>query len=49
MCLFLQDPEFYQYLKDFDKELLDFNDEEFDVSIFCIPVATTWDKIIYII
>ncbi|KAM0950150.1 putative nucleolar complex protein [Dioscorea sansibarensis] len=25
-----KDPEFYQYLKDFDKELLDFNDEEFD-------------------
>lgn len=31
--LFLQDPEFYEYLKEHDKELLEFNDEDIDVSV----------------
>lgn len=29
----LQDPEFYEYLKEHDKELLDFNDEDMDVRL----------------
>lgn len=28
----LQDPEFYQFLKDYDKDLLEFNDEDLDVG-----------------
>ena len=30
---FLQQPEFYEYLKEVDKELLEFDDEGIDVSI----------------
>lgn len=35
-CMFdgwhLQDPEFYEFLKEHDKELLDFYEEDLDVS-----------------
>ncbi len=30
----LQDPEFYQFLKEHDKELLDFDDEDAEVRQF---------------
>lgn len=30
---FMQDPEFFQFLKEHDKELLEFNDEDVDVSL----------------
>lgn len=31
-CWHLQDPEFYEFLKEHDKELLDFDEEDLDVS-----------------
>ena len=30
---FVQDPDFYEFLKEHDKELLQFNDEDIDVSM----------------
>lgn len=30
---FMQDPEFFEFLKEHDKELLQFNDEDVDVSM----------------
>lgn len=37
----LQDPEFYQYLKEHDKELLEFDDEDIDVGYFHINFHTS--------
>ena len=32
MVYCMQDPEFYEFLKEHDKELLDFDEEDLDVS-----------------
>ena len=40
--VFLQDPEFFEFLKEHDKELLEFDDEDVDVSslkLFGLPLS----------
>lgn len=32
----MQDPEFYQYLREHDKELLEFDDDDIDVGAYHI-------------